>query len=531
MPSSAPPVTASASAGMRSIRRLGRVPPAARQVARSPYDRCVGSMLASARAAAPEQRRVRAAGGEGRGRAAGPSAASRVGSGGRWRDARPAPAVRPEQAAAREHTVGGLDRARAHAQRRGERAYGRDRSRRREPAGADAGLDAPGNRACTCRRRFCIVLSLRTNCTSTREECKCPSLARPSHHRQAPRPARRLRPRRRARILDEGLVCHLGFVVDGQPFVLPTAYARIGDQLYVHGSPSNRMLRTGEERHRSLRHGDLARRRGPGALGLPPLDELPLGRAARDGDRGRRSDREAGGVSRARRARRARALLRASGRRPTTRSRARSCCVSDRRGSAKVRTRAADRRRGRLRVAAFGPASIPLALRTGAADPRPAARSRARDAALRRRLRARVTAMLRLYDYLPSGNGYKVRLLLHASSHIPFELVTLDITKGQTRTPEFLAKNRTAAFRSSRSSARSSWPSRTPSSSISARGRRSCPPTAGARRRCCNGCASSSTATSPTSRPSASGCTTPSSPPTRARRSSRSGRSATPRST
>ena len=47
------------------------------------------------------------------------------------------------------------------------------------------------------------------------------------------------------RILDEGLVCHMGFVVDGQPFVLPTAYARIDDRLYLHGSPSNRMLRTG----------------------------------------------------------------------------------------------------------------------------------------------------------------------------------------------------------------------------------------------------------------------------------------------
>jgi nitroimidazol reductase NimA-like FMN-containing flavoprotein (pyridoxamine 5'-phosphate oxidase superfamily) len=49
------------------------------------------------------------------------------------------------------------------------------------------------------------------------------------------------------RILDEGLVCHLGFVVDGQPFVLPTAYARIDDHLYLHGSPSNRMLRTGKD--------------------------------------------------------------------------------------------------------------------------------------------------------------------------------------------------------------------------------------------------------------------------------------------
>ncbi len=48
--------------------------------------------------------------------------------------------------------------------------------------------------------------------------------------------------------------------------------------------------------------------------------------------------------------------------------------------------------------------------------------------------------MLRLYDFLPSGNGYKVRLLL-AQLAIPFELVELDITKGETRTPDFLAKN------------------------------------------------------------------------------------------
>ncbi|MBW4576897.1 MAG: pyridoxamine 5'-phosphate oxidase family protein [Aphanothece sp. CMT-3BRIN-NPC111] len=45
-------------------------------------------------------------------------------------------------------------------------------------------------------------------------------------------------------ILDEGLVCHIGFAVDGQPFVIPTAYGRVGDQLYVHGSPASRMLRS-----------------------------------------------------------------------------------------------------------------------------------------------------------------------------------------------------------------------------------------------------------------------------------------------
>jgi len=45
-------------------------------------------------------------------------------------------------------------------------------------------------------------------------------------------------------ILDEGFVCHVGFWLDGQPFVIPTGYARIGDRLYVHGSAASRMLRT-----------------------------------------------------------------------------------------------------------------------------------------------------------------------------------------------------------------------------------------------------------------------------------------------
>jgi glutathione S-transferase len=47
--------------------------------------------------------------------------------------------------------------------------------------------------------------------------------------------------------------------------------------------------------------------------------------------------------------------------------------------------------------------------------------------------------MIRLYDYLPSGNGYKVRLLL-TQLGIPFERIELNITKGETRTPEFLRK-------------------------------------------------------------------------------------------
>jgi nitroimidazol reductase NimA-like FMN-containing flavoprotein (pyridoxamine 5'-phosphate oxidase superfamily) len=45
------------------------------------------------------------------------------------------------------------------------------------------------------------------------------------------------------KILDEGMVCHVGFSVDGQPFVIPTLYARVGDAIYFHGSAASRMLR------------------------------------------------------------------------------------------------------------------------------------------------------------------------------------------------------------------------------------------------------------------------------------------------
>lgn len=45
-------------------------------------------------------------------------------------------------------------------------------------------------------------------------------------------------------ILDEAKVCHIGFAVEGKPFVIPTAYGRVEDQLYIHGSPASRMFRT-----------------------------------------------------------------------------------------------------------------------------------------------------------------------------------------------------------------------------------------------------------------------------------------------
>jgi uncharacterized protein len=49
------------------------------------------------------------------------------------------------------------------------------------------------------------------------------------------------------RILDEAFICHVGFIVDGQPFVIPTSYGRLGDELYIHGSAASRMLRNLEK--------------------------------------------------------------------------------------------------------------------------------------------------------------------------------------------------------------------------------------------------------------------------------------------
>ncbi|PYV90219.1 MAG: pyridoxamine 5'-phosphate oxidase family protein [Acidobacteria bacterium] len=45
------------------------------------------------------------------------------------------------------------------------------------------------------------------------------------------------------RILDQGFICHVGFVAQGQPYVIPTGYGRDGDNLYIHGSAASRMLR------------------------------------------------------------------------------------------------------------------------------------------------------------------------------------------------------------------------------------------------------------------------------------------------
>ncbi len=46
------------------------------------------------------------------------------------------------------------------------------------------------------------------------------------------------------RVLDEAFVCHVAFIVDGQPFVVPTNYVRVGDKLFLHGSTASRLMKT-----------------------------------------------------------------------------------------------------------------------------------------------------------------------------------------------------------------------------------------------------------------------------------------------
>jgi len=93
---------------------------------------------------------------------------------------------------------------------------------------------------------------------------------------QSPRPrteVRRLKergsydPELIASILDEALICHVGFVHDGFPVVIPSIHARVGDTLYLHGSPASRMLR-------SMRSGDEI------SVNVTLLDGLVVARAA-----------------------------------------------------------------------------------------------------------------------------------------------------------------------------------------------------------------------------------------------------------
>ncbi|WP_320785088.1 pyridoxamine 5'-phosphate oxidase family protein [Streptomyces sp. CRN 30] len=71
-------------------------------------------------------------------------------------------------------------------------------------------------------------------------------------------------------ILDEGYVCHLGFVRDGAPVVLPTLYGRVGERLYVHGSTGSRPLRMAGTADAGL----------PVCLTVTHVDALVLARSA-----------------------------------------------------------------------------------------------------------------------------------------------------------------------------------------------------------------------------------------------------------
>ncbi len=48
-------------------------------------------------------------------------------------------------------------------------------------------------------------------------------------------------------ILDEAFICHVGFIVEGKPVVIPTSYVRVADEVYIHGSAASRMLRSLEK--------------------------------------------------------------------------------------------------------------------------------------------------------------------------------------------------------------------------------------------------------------------------------------------
>ncbi|WP_314414012.1 pyridoxamine 5'-phosphate oxidase family protein [Streptomyces kroppenstedtii] len=71
-------------------------------------------------------------------------------------------------------------------------------------------------------------------------------------------------------ILDEGYVCHLGFIRDGAPVVLPTLYGRVGERLYVHGSTGSRPLRMAGQTDPGL----------PVCLTVTHVDGLVLARSA-----------------------------------------------------------------------------------------------------------------------------------------------------------------------------------------------------------------------------------------------------------
>src|SRR5436190_16186194 len=77
-------------------------------------------------------------------------------------------------------------------------------------------------------------------------------------------------------ILDAGFLAHVGFCVDGQPFVIPTLYGRDGKKLYLHGSAASRMLGTLETGIPRLHNRNPCGWPGLGSVRLPSFHELPV---------------------------------------------------------------------------------------------------------------------------------------------------------------------------------------------------------------------------------------------------------------
>ena len=174
--------------------------------------------------------------------------------------------------------------------------------------------------------------------------------------RYAPTPRTRIRrlPKRAAydhaavhAVLDAGVLCHVGYVIDGQPYVTPTLYWRHGAAPLLARLVGQPDAAPPEGGGAGLRDGVPSGRLRAGALGLSSLGQLPRGDGARPraAGAGRGQARRARGL---RRAPAARAAGRSCARRRARRSRPPRCLWMElEEVSAKIRTGHADRRRGR----------------------------------------------------------------------------------------------------------------------------------------------------------------------------------------
>ena len=176
-------------------------------------------------------------------------------------------------------------------------------------------------------------------------------------------------------ILDEAFVCHVGFVDAGQPFVIPTAFARIGDEVVIHGSAASRMLKLLCAGAPGCLTVTLARRPGARALRLPPLDELQERRGAwARRARSRDPAEKAPGARRDRRAHRAGAARQRARRLGAGAARDARRRVRARRGVGQAAHGPAEGRRGGLRARGVGGRAAAAAPGARAASPTRASR-------------------------------------------------------------------------------------------------------------------------------------------------------------